>query len=208
MRTCYRAYRGRSIFWGVVIILIGLLFLLDNLGYLNAGRLISQYWPLLLVALGIYIILRPSHKEGAWRDRQASGWHSSLGDISESISSDTVNLSHVFGDIWVTLDSKNFQGGRISTVFGDLKVDLQHIDVAPGEHTLYLNGMLGDIKVSVPRNVPFYVRGNIILGELKFMEEKRSGFSQTSTYKSEGYDTSDKKLNIVANQTVGEIKIW
>ena len=43
---------------GVLFLLLGSLFLLQNLGVLHAGRL-SDYWPLLLVWLGLSRLLGP-----------------------------------------------------------------------------------------------------------------------------------------------------
>ncbi len=47
------SYTGRSHFvFGVVVIVIGVAFLLDNLNILDAGE-IFRYWPVLLILLGI-----------------------------------------------------------------------------------------------------------------------------------------------------------
>jgi hypothetical protein len=42
----------------VILILIGSLFLLDNLGWLDAGRVIAHGWPLILIALGLYQVMK------------------------------------------------------------------------------------------------------------------------------------------------------
>lgn len=49
-----------SIFWGVVFLLFGVLFLLNNLGliYFNLWDFIADWWPLVLVILGLSIILK------------------------------------------------------------------------------------------------------------------------------------------------------
>lgn len=43
--------------WGIILIIIGLLFLLENLGFLDFSDVISRYWPVLLILLGLKIIL-------------------------------------------------------------------------------------------------------------------------------------------------------
>lgn len=47
----------REYFWPAVLIVIGLYFLLNNLGWLTwlRGDLV---WPLLVIALGLWLILR------------------------------------------------------------------------------------------------------------------------------------------------------
>jgi len=42
------------IFWGFVLILVGVLFLLDRMGRLDFGELIGRWWPLILVAAGLW----------------------------------------------------------------------------------------------------------------------------------------------------------
>ncbi len=50
--------RNDSIFWGILLLIIGTLFLLDNLGYnLNIWHIFRTYWPLILIFIGIKNIL-------------------------------------------------------------------------------------------------------------------------------------------------------
>jgi len=51
-----RSHQGR-IFWGMFIIFIGVLFLLDRLGELDFGDLISRYWPFILIIIGLSILI-------------------------------------------------------------------------------------------------------------------------------------------------------
>jgi len=46
--------KGETIFWGIVIILLGLLFLSRNLGWtdLNIWEIATTYWPLILIYIG------------------------------------------------------------------------------------------------------------------------------------------------------------
>ncbi|MBN1223859.1 MAG: hypothetical protein JXB23_11475 [Candidatus Aminicenantes bacterium] len=49
-------HRGR-VFAGLLIILIGVAFLLSSLGYIDVGDLIADYWPLILVFIGLWQLL-------------------------------------------------------------------------------------------------------------------------------------------------------
>jgi predicted membrane protein len=51
------ALTGRMIMGGLLI-LFGMLFLLDNLGYMDADRIL-QFWPLILVGIGTWKLLQP-----------------------------------------------------------------------------------------------------------------------------------------------------
>jgi len=47
---------NRNIIWPIVLIVVGVLFLAYNLGYLQFAQLkdlIGTWWPLILIALGI-----------------------------------------------------------------------------------------------------------------------------------------------------------
>jgi hypothetical protein len=49
-------------FKGYLFIAIGAWFLFDNLGFLP-GLSVSQYWPIILIAIGVWIV---GKKEGHW----------------------------------------------------------------------------------------------------------------------------------------------
>jgi hypothetical protein len=49
----HRDSAGR-VFWGIIIILFGVLFLLDHLGRLDFGSIFSRYWPVLLILIGFW----------------------------------------------------------------------------------------------------------------------------------------------------------
>ncbi len=55
-------YSG-SMLWGIVFILAGVAVLLSNLGYLPPN-LWEQWWPLLLIILGLFLVIRRS--TGLW----------------------------------------------------------------------------------------------------------------------------------------------
>lgn len=45
--------RGRSIFWGITLIVLGLLFTVDKLDLFETMDLLRDWWPVLLIAFGI-----------------------------------------------------------------------------------------------------------------------------------------------------------
>jgi hypothetical protein len=50
---------GRGLVGGLIILVIGFIFLLDNFGVL-AGNAIFRWWPLLLIVAGVSKLLAPS----------------------------------------------------------------------------------------------------------------------------------------------------
>jgi hypothetical protein len=46
--------KKESLFWGAIILVLGMLFLLRNFGWqINIWHLLGKYWPLILVYIGI-----------------------------------------------------------------------------------------------------------------------------------------------------------
>src|SRR4051794_34575822 len=59
------ANSGGRMFVGAIIILVGVIFLLQNLGFLLIGN-IWQFWPLILIVLGISRIVNCSSGSGKY----------------------------------------------------------------------------------------------------------------------------------------------
>jgi len=46
--------KKESLFWGLIILVLGMLFLLKNFGLeINVWHLLGKYWPLILVYIGV-----------------------------------------------------------------------------------------------------------------------------------------------------------
>lgn len=56
-----RKTQGR-IFWGLLLIVLGVLFLLDQMHRLDFGDLIGHYWPVVFILIGISILLSNNFK--------------------------------------------------------------------------------------------------------------------------------------------------
>ncbi len=52
----HRSHQGR-IFWGLVLIILGTLFLLDQIGKFDFGDIISTYWPVIFIILGLSLLV-------------------------------------------------------------------------------------------------------------------------------------------------------
>jgi len=53
--------QGR-IFWGILLIVMGVLFLLDQMDKLDFGDLVGRYWPVIFILIGISILLSNNFK--------------------------------------------------------------------------------------------------------------------------------------------------
>jgi predicted membrane protein len=53
--------QGR-IFWGILLIVLGVLFLLDQMDRLDFGDLVGRYWPVIFILIGVSILLSNNFK--------------------------------------------------------------------------------------------------------------------------------------------------
>jgi len=58
-RRCGKSYGG--LIPGIILLAIGSIFLLDNLGYVSAGRFFA-FWPLIPIAIGVAKIVKPESR--------------------------------------------------------------------------------------------------------------------------------------------------
>jgi len=201
-----------NIIWGLIFIAAGVLLLLDNYGYVDAWEVVKTYWPVVLIAIGLKILWDiKRHKSDSMIGRPSQkGWHKADSEHSgyqSTNKTDILNESNVMGDIGLTVQSDDFRGGYVNTIFGDTRVNLTGVTMADGEQTLRINGVFGDVIIDTPGNLPVYVSGNTLAGDISIREYKKSGFGQSLSYKSEDYDSSPKKLHINISQVLGDIRI-
>lgn len=186
----------RNLFWGIVLITFGVLFLLDNLGYADFSELIHDYWPLILIVWGFSLL---THKK--------SPPHHQAKDISQQVSSDLLHQSNVFGDILTKINSQDFKGGSLSTVFGDCDVDLSAAIFAEGEHELRIHSVFGDSLLIIPKDAAVSVTANSVFGDLIILGKHKGGFSPDLQSISAPYPDSTKRLKIIISKVFGDVKV-
>lgn len=188
-----------SLGWGIILISVGIIFLLNNSGTITIGKLISDYWPVLIILVGLSIILNSKKSE--------------IHTIAHSEnnapvdSADQIIHSNTFGDIFLNLKNHKFKSGQIRTVFGEIHIDAVQLSVV-GEQTLHVDTVFGDIKFSAPSDIPIRVIANNLAGTIRIYEQKWEGFSHKVAHESEKFTQSKNRLILVCSTTFGDIKIW
>lgn len=141
--------------------------------------------PILLVAAGLFIILRPSRLGHNWGDfrqrrwerrweRRGQGSTEQPFKDAEAMSDDFININCVLSGVQQMVISKKFKGGRISCVLGGAEIDLTKADIQ-GTAVLQLHEILGGITLIIPSN--WAVRNNVH-GVLHGVEDERRGVIQ------------------------------
>jgi lia operon protein LiaF len=190
-------------FWGVVMILFGALFLLDNLRVLDFGEVVSNFWPLILVAIGVKIILsRKSADQEVWQEQFKADANPA------GFSTDYLSESRFIGDINLQITSPAFQGGTASNFIGDVNLDLSGISLAEGQRNLTISGFIGDITLVAPKNVPYSISASLAIGDLVMFGRKEDGVGLNRTHKSADFDEAITRLNIRISFFIGDIKVF
>jgi len=189
--------KSGELFWGFLLISLGVIFLLDKLDVMDVGDFFSTFWPVILIVIGFRLIL----------NRNAGGSAESSKDTLIQNDEQSVKYSKVFGDVKLRLESQDFNGGSISIMIGEIALDLSRADIKAGDKILTLSGVIGEISVTLPKTLNVSVKANVTIGDIKILDTSDDGFSITRTYQSEGYETAKKKLYISVSQVIGDIEI-
>jgi lia operon protein LiaF len=183
---------------GIVLIVLGLLFLFEQAGALDFGELFRDYWPVLLVLWGVWLLVRRATQQ---RERPVAG----PGTGPEN--SESLLVSETFGEIDLHSVSKKFQGGTVNGVFGDLKVDASGAVLAEGEQKLTINGVFGSVRVLLPKDQAASVNASTVLGHVTVFETRQGGFASTVNQESPDYGSAPRKLRVKASTVFGEVEV-
>ncbi len=175
---------------GGTILIIGLLFLLENiLPEFSAWHFVGGLWPLILICIGLYIIVNRQRFS-----RMASGadWETRSRFVGELITSYRDNE---IGDV------------SISLFIGELSIDLAGAKLLTGENRLNASFGIGEATIYVPTGFPLRVTAQAFAGELKYDRHKSGGIFPRLEQIDDDYQSSDKKLHINVDGFIGELTI-
>ena len=136
--------------WEYFFILIGVLFLFLSRNkaagfvFIAIGlfNLVPELWPLLLVLIGLYIIYGRSRHNRQKDDSAETEQSKSSTDYVESVS--------IFGGGSKIINSDNFKGGSIVSIFGGSEINLANSKLADGENNIEITAVFGGTTLTVP----------------------------------------------------------
>lgn len=183
---------------GVIIIIIGILFLINNFGVLDIGGFIWRLWPLVLVWWGLSKLrVRGKRTEEDTKFQMFS-------DAVISSPSPFVRHSSAFGDIRIKVENGEFAGGSASSVFGKLSLDLTKVVSVTGYGQLDLHAVFGDIIIRIPKDVPYELEGSNIFGSVYIPGGRKL---EKLRYRSPESESGSKPLVLNISQVFGDIEI-
>jgi predicted membrane protein len=193
----------RTLIWGILLLSLGILLLLDNLGIADFTSVVEEYWPVLLIGWGVMIMLRRKRSIPAQSAPPGTTPPPPGAGSSSSFPGDLLHQSSIFGDVRVSVASQAFKGGSVSTLFGEAFIDLSGSLFAEGSHELRLQSVFGNTRVILPRDAAVVVSGSVVMGHLTLFGLRRGGIASDIRAESPGYNHSDRRLHISFSKFFG-----
>jgi len=179
-------------FVGSVIVAGGVLWLADSAELVDAGEVISNWWPVLLIAAGVVSFLSNRRQwlfplvmivAGVGLLLETTG-AIDIGQLifpalvilvgvliilgrgisgGTEVSSDEIRSFNIFSGSELASNSRSFRGGNVGAVFGGADIDLRNAVLAP-DAVLDAFVMFGGLEIRVPEGWRVTTRGMPIFG--------------------------------------------
>jgi predicted membrane protein len=150
-------------FFGFLLILAGTFLQLNKLGITHLS--FAELWPLAIIAVGLLLMWGSLETRGFLRAKaKALGEiHATLSGSTSAGPENTLNAVAVFGGCERRVTSKNFQGGKVTAVFGGVELDFRDADIV-GEAVLEINCVFGGVEIRVPETWNVHSRSVPVFG--------------------------------------------
>ena len=141
-------HKFRDFTWFILILIGGVLLFND----IFPGFTFRRYmWPVALIVVGAFIILRPRSRRQWRNERNNSGNDPGFEGNYNYNNEDYVESTSIFGGSKKNIISKKFKGGDLVTIFGGSELDLMQADFT-GTAIIDLTTIFGGTKLLVPSN--------------------------------------------------------
>jgi lia operon protein LiaF len=171
--------RGLMVF-GIILIAFGLIALISTVTGFDFWQVC---FPVGLILLGVWVL---------WRPRMVRG--------------DTEIHFQLIGDVKRT-GSWTFKKEEIWSFIGDIDIDLNQVQVVPGENKLHAYNFIGDVDIIVPSDIGLSLIADGFLNSIKWMGTKQDNFFTTAHLTTPGYDQAERKVQIEVTSFIGDIKV-
>ncbi|ANE45109.1 membrane protein [Paenibacillus swuensis] len=95
----------------------------------------------------------------------------------------------------------------IWNVVGEIHMDLSKALPEEKEVTLILQGIVGDVDITVPEDMGLIVHASVLFGQVDIRSEKETGLLNKVIWQSANYETSTQKVKLSLSYIVGDLDI-
>jgi len=197
MQPDYRSYgpqpgpaSPRRWIGAIILIGIGVLFLADNLNLFSFDQVV-RFWPVLLIALGIYLLIdRAVLQYGGGRYGYDEHTGASAGGYR-------LRESAVFGGGKRHITAQDFAGGKIDAVFGGYSVDLREANMQGDVAVVVVNAVFGGTEIRIPESWSAVVQGQGVFG----------GFADSTRQPDLSRTPNPKRLIVKGSAVFGGVEV-
>jgi predicted membrane protein len=151
-----------ALIWSSALVAYGILLILGNLRIIHANA--DIIWPIFLIAFGLTMLVRPMpfnewpefFRFQAFASRYAA----------KRFSGNRLNEAVVFGSLNRRVESQDFEGGKLASVFGSIELDLSGASISSSDRQAWLkaDAVFGGIEIRVPRTWRVVMKGAAVFG--------------------------------------------
>ena len=145
-------FSKESYVMGTILMVIGSYFLILK-GFPEYHNVLSLYWPVLLIFIGILVIVKKS----------SFNFHH---HFEKNITTDSsfIEEVNIFGGNKHNVNAPFFKGGKIVNIFGGSQIDLTHTTLSEGKNTIDLVCVFGGVELIIPSDWVIHVEVASVLG--------------------------------------------
>ncbi len=146
---------------GIILIVVGGTNIVA--GYFNVSfyDIISEYWPFIIIALGIFIVLK------------SIGYKNEKGENIIEEEDYYLDTFSIFSNNDRYIKSKNFKGGKITSLLGELKINLMESDIQESPQICDMLTLLGSIEIYLPPDWEVIHETTTIFGDFSDTRSKQ-----------------------------------
>ncbi len=147
---------------GATLVALGAALLLDAIGVVALSEVAAGWWPVILVAAGVALVVQASTRSRGPHATQdvdppegglAAATATSEGTTpARAAGGARPAATAVLGRRQVTQDAGPYRGGAVTVLLGGLDLDLTRTTLPPEGAVLDVTAILGDVSVRVPED--------------------------------------------------------
>ena len=145
-------FRNKDSFFGWLLLIIGGIGLSSRFLNMSFREIISEYWPILLIILGIYTLLK------SFRSKEDN----ELSEISNN--EHYLDIFSFFGDKTIIVKTNDFLGGKITSLFSEVQIDLRESRIKQSKVILDSVTLFASTKIFVPNDWEVIIKTLTIFG--------------------------------------------
>jgi lia operon protein LiaF len=203
-----KKHQSRNLFWGIILIIAGALFLLQNAGLLDIHDVLYRYWPVILILLGLRLLVR---KQEIPRDENSSE-ETFSSSVAKKHGHSTYHqargesYNNVFGDVSLSFENREVSRFFVNNVFGGIDLNLGSARFSE-DSLLRVNGVFGNVHIQMPAKVSLDLQANFLAGSSIIFDEKQSGLFKNVSYQSPQTSGKFPVVKLEISIVFGDIRI-